>query len=157
MACQDCPARVPIVSQALAAKLAVRLPPECRARTAVACLEWLTRQDHGLSLYEGINGRAYSSLEKDLIALEVPIVATLPCPFAAPTEPEGCILGGIGSLDPGAAPFGWLPTMLLWLIDPVSFRAQITSHSIADAKVSMLTRKTLLDPYEGSQRLPVMA
>lgn len=155
MACPDCPAKVPVISQAFAATLVVRLSEERKRRVALACLEWLTRRDAGLKLYEGINGREYSDLEKDLIALEVPVVTRLPCPLYAPKERNKCVLGGLGQhgrlFDPGAAPYGWLPTMLLRLIDPVSFRAQVVARQVADAKVGLLTRKTLLDPrHEGT-------
>lgn len=158
MACPDCPGAVPVVSQAMASAIVVQMTKEHKDRAALLSLQWLTKRDPLLSLYEGIMGRAYTNFEKDLIAIEVGVVSHLSCPFHDAKERGQCALGPAVqyalSHDPGSAPFGWLPTMLLRLIDPVQFRALVKAREIADAKVSMLTRKRALDPFEGTQEQP---
>ena len=145
MTCSGCPTNVPVVSQELACHLVVLMPLDKRTRVAVKAMEWLVERHEGLSLYEGVNGRQYTTEERNAIALETPVVAALPCPFYAPDKLGRCVVGGLGKRynsrdELGKAPYGFLPAMLMRMIDRPGYRTLVQSRTVADAKVAMVTR-----------------
>lgn len=158
MSCDYCPSEVPVVSGELARRVISRLSPAQRYLAMSLALEWLVTRHEGLELY-GISAehvgagdllpRPYEAWETDLIALEFGIVAGLPCPFRE-DDVHGCILGGLGplynrALETGKAPYFWLPSALLRLLDRETYRTFVARKEIADAKVAGLSRNEDVD------------
>jgi len=123
-----------------------------RSQILIAAFEWLTRRDPGVECYEGITGRAYTTKEKDTIALDHGVIANLPCPFHAV---DGCMLGGLGphyncADEVGHATYGWLPTMVARYLDREQLRDLARMRAIADGKISLLTRNDVFYSHDHS-------
>lgn len=145
--CRFCPKAVPIVSDDLARAIAARFNPTVQKDLAYLCTRWLLERHEGLTLYQGLRGESLAPDERLAVAEEVGLVARLPCPFVV----NGwCALGGC-SAQPGwvreelkehKEQFGFLPAMLLRVLDPETLRYLTQSHQIADAKVTGLWRRS---------------
>ena len=136
--CPGCPLRTPVVSLAHAQAVVRRMAPASRLTVVDACVHWLTQPHEGLTVKSGIVGRDYGAIERALIASEEWAVETLACPFAAE---RGCLLDGC--YTPGEwlrdqvtkPPWGWLPALILKLLDPPTLRELHRTRWVADAKV----------------------
>lgn len=159
--CPNCPNKVPVVSPELVKRIVERLSP---AERLVACNRaalWILTRHPGLTVYEGVHGRAYHPDEQLMIALEVGIVAETPCPFHSEM---GCCLGGCATQrewarEPSVGHYLFLPNGILRLLEGPAVVRMLARHVIADAKTAGLTRtsgfaKFGLPTPEGALTLP---
>ncbi len=150
MTCPQCP-RVPIVSQYITICLLRSMNQAQRQAVLISSMAWLLERHPGLVLYEGINGRPYTSDEQRAIALETGLVEELPCPFQGT---DGlCTINGLGphfnqAEEPGRPPFVFLPTAIVRMLAPNELRHLVQAQTIADAKLMLLTRNVNLPRKE---------
>lgn len=142
LGCQDCPNQVPIVSARVARLIVEALPVPLFARVKIKSFEWLTTKHPGLTLYEGIHGRWYTDLEKDVIALEAENVRGTGCPYQQ--DGRCLIIEYLPSqcADVNGDNLGWMPTFLARELDKRLLLDLVAARAVADAKVAGVTRRT---------------